>query len=380
MGLLSLKISVVFLLLIAGTAMPLALGILALARGGRFASNRYLGTFLLLFSVHFAVFGFSAREVLLRVPFLLVLLDGLPFFYGPLFLFYLRAFVRQANPRPRATWLHLAPGAADMGLYLALFLLRGREYFLTGIQRAFAGRPYWFVPVLDGLKVVSGLSYAVAILLLLRSQRQRLRKWAQYRTHRAWVRTVFTSFVVVWTVVLGTQLYGFWVGFGTASSELRTAISAAAFVLFSAVLAFFSLRHPVVLEPKEARLEIRRNLNLSADQVADVTRRLERLVAEGFYTDSDASLASTARAIGVHPNVLSFVINDGFDMGFREFVNGLRLKSFLDHATEGALAASTILGLAIDAGFPAKSTFNRVFKNRYGLSPQEYLKKRSHSS
>ena len=92
-------------------------------------------------------------------------------------------------------------------------------------------------------------------------------------------------------------------------------------------------------------------------------------------------MSSAAKMIGAHPNVLSFVINDSFDMGFKEYLSELRLKDFLERADTQALESTTILGLALDAGFPSKSTFNRVFKEKYDSTPREYLKKnRSHFS
>jgi AraC-like DNA-binding protein len=38
----------------------------------------------------------------------------------------------------------------------------------------------------------------------------------------------------------------------------------------------------------------------------------------------------------------------------------------------GALENENILGLAFESGFPSKSTFNRVFKESYGVAPSLY--------
>ena len=37
--------------------------------------------------------------------------------------------------------------------------------------------------------------------------------------------------------------------------------------------------------------------------------------------------------------------------------------------------ALLVLALALDAGFNSKTTFNRVFKEKHGLTPREYQKK-----
>ena len=41
--------------------------------------------------------------------------------------------------------------------------------------------------------------------------------------------------------------------------------------------------------------------------------------------------------------------------------------------SEGALAQQSILELAFEAGFSSKSTFNRVFKERVGVAPSDYV-------
>lgn len=375
MHVLSLKISVSSIVQIAGLLIPLSLGIVALIRGRQFLSNRFLGIFLVLFSLHVSIFALRGREYLLRMPFLLILFDGFPFTYGPLFYFYLRSFLLQEKRWPLRGLLHFAPAAADFLFYLLLYLIRGRSYFEVGIQRAFQGNPYWFVPFLDLLKVASGFTYAVVIVVLLRRQRSRLRKWAEYRIHRRWLRTLIIGFAATWAVVLILMISALVLDLSQSIRALQPGVQTLVFILFSSVLAVFSLKYPVILNPREARQQIRRNLNLSPDAVGEIRRRLQSAVAEKFFADPDLNLTSAARLIGVHPNVLSFLVNDIYDMGFKGYLNELRLKEFLDRAEPQALETTTILALALDAGFSSKSTFNRVFKEKYGSTPREYLKK-----
>jgi AraC-like DNA-binding protein len=375
MHVLSLKISVSSIVQIAGLLVPLSLGIVALIRGRKFMSNRFLGVFLVLFGLHVSVFALHGREYLLRMPFLLILFDGFPFTYGPLFYFYLRSFLLQEKRWPVRDLLHFSPALADFLFYLLLYLARGRGYFEVGIQRAFQGDPYWFVPLLDLLKVASGFTYAVVIVVLLRRQRGRLRKWAEYRIHGRWLRILFGGFVATWAVVLVLLVTALVLDLSPPVQTLQAGVQTLVFILFSSVLAVSSVKYPAILNPREARQQIRKNLNLTPETIGEIRGRLERAVAEKFFTNSDLNLFSAARQIGVHPNVLSFLVNDTCDMGFKEYLNELRLREFLDRATPQAMESATILGLALDAGFSSKSTFNRVFKDRYGSTPREYLKK-----
>jgi AraC-like DNA-binding protein len=60
-------------------------------------------------------------------------------------------------------------------------------------------------------------------------------------------------------------------------------------------------------------------------------------------------------------------------VSFRDLLNSWRLDYFLDRIQEGAHEGESLLEIAFDAGFPSKSTFNRVFKDKMGVSPSEFI-------
>jgi len=250
MHVLSAKISITSIVQIAGLLVFLSLGIVALLRGRKSLSIRFLGVFLVLFSVHVSIFTLRGREYLLRMPFLLVLVDGFPFTYGPLFYFYLRSFLRQEKSWPKRDLLHFLPAGGDLLFYLLLYIIRSRGYFEIGIQRTFQGNPYWFVPVFDALKVVNGFACAASIVFLLRRHRGRLKKWAEYRIHRRWVRTLIIGFIATWTVVLIMLASVLFLDLGPPVRSMQAGVQTLAFVLFSTVIAVFSLKYPVILNPR----------------------------------------------------------------------------------------------------------------------------------
>ena len=65
-------------------------------------------------------------------------------------------------------------------------------------------------------------------------------------------------------------------------------------------------------------------------------------------------------------------MNRSCHVPFRKLLNRRRLDYFTEHTRHGALTKQTILELAFEAGFPSKSTFNRVFKGEKGMSPSVY--------
>lgn len=94
------------------------------------------------------------------------------------------------------------------------------------------------------------------------------------------------------------------------------------------------------------------------------------------YLDAQLSLGDLADRLDVHPNYLSYLINDRLEMNFNEMVNGLRLEAFKRAALDPANAHLTLLAIAFDSGFNSKTVFNTFFKKKEGRSPRAWLKER----
>jgi AraC-like DNA-binding protein len=93
------------------------------------------------------------------------------------------------------------------------------------------------------------------------------------------------------------------------------------------------------------------------------------------YLDPDVSLRSLANALEIHPNQLSWLLNDGFGKNFNEFINHHRVEAFKKLAVDPANAHLTILAIAYDCGFNSKTVFNTYFKKETGLTPKQFLAK-----
>ena len=78
--------------------------------------------------------------------------------------------------------------------------------------------------------------------------------------------------------------------------------------------------------------------------------------------------------LNLSPNVLSWVINDGFEKNFNEFVNQYRLEYFKKLLIDPENQHISILGLAYESGFNSKTVFNTFFKKVEGMTPKAYQK------
>jgi adenylate cyclase len=113
----------------------------------------------------------------------------------------------------------------------------------------------------------------------------------------------------------------------------------------------------------------------------EVVQELERLSklqqSEQPYLDPNLNLKALAAQLDLHPNKLSWLINEGLGKNFNEYINAFRLQAFQEKALAPEFAHLSLLGIAYECGFNSKSTFNAFFKKETGLSPRAWLKAQS---
>jgi AraC-like DNA-binding protein len=100
---------------------------------------------------------------------------------------------------------------------------------------------------------------------------------------------------------------------------------------------------------------------------------LTLIEVERLYENPRLALTDIAEKLQTNPTMVSRVVNHCFDMNFNDFVNNYRVEAVKLMLSQNLHQKHTLLGIAYDAGFNSKTTFNRVFKKNTGLSPKEYL-------
>ena len=341
------------------------------ARKGH-VGNRYLAVFVFLLGLQgLTALAWNDPEGW-AVPEAAVLFSGIPFLYGPLVYRYVWHGLYR-DWRDRIPFIvHGFPAAANFLLYLGIYLAIGREAFAAVAEEVYAGGGPAYVRAIEVVKIAYGVAYAILILRLVHAHADALRRWAAREHRRRWLRALAASFFAAWVLVLLSSALQ-WTGLlPNGAVRIVTAVQLASFLAFVYMVTFFAIRFPAVLEPKEVREEIRKKLNLP-DRFVEITlSRLRTAVDKGFHRNPEITLSSLADRLGLHPNALSYIINEETGMGFRRYLNGLRLEEFLKTAA-GNRKGRTYLEMAFESGFSSKTTFLRAFRARYGATPAEYF-------
>jgi AraC-like DNA-binding protein len=102
--------------------------------------------------------------------------------------------------------------------------------------------------------------------------------------------------------------------------------------------------------------------------------RLQTLMKDpAVYLDANISRKAIANRLGTNEKYLHDALVGNTGKGFSEYLNSVRLF----HARE-LLSRSdnsdTVDTVAVDSGFSSRTTFYRLFRAQYGLSPVEFRK------
>lgn len=101
---------------------------------------------------------------------------------------------------------------------------------------------------------------------------------------------------------------------------------------------------------------------------------LDHITTAETYLDPSLSLRILADQIGIHPNQLSWLLNEHIGKSFNEFINAYRIQKFKELAKDPNNAHLTLIGMAYDSGFNSKTVFNTYFKKETGQTPKQFLK------
>ncbi|MDP2687776.1 MAG: helix-turn-helix domain-containing protein [Aequorivita sp.] len=132
-----------------------------------------------------------------------------------------------------------------------------------------------------------------------------------------------------------------------------------------------------ILQDEEYNAQVKNKL-ISNDELAQIKQRvIEVMECEKPYLEGNLSLTKLAELITVSPHQLSYVLNEGFQKNFFQFINDYRVEKAKAYLVSSEYDHLSILGIAYESGFNSKTAFNTVFKKHTGKTPTVFKNERS---
>jgi AraC-like DNA-binding protein len=316
------------------------------------SAERYLAALLIVLAGMLTPFAIGYAGAYDRWPWLSFAPFAVPLAMGPLLYAHLNALVLD---RPISRWHGVLP-LCQFAYQAAAFCLplHIRSAFNRDIQRP------WLDPLLAVLLLASMIGYALAGLRLLRRHREWLAARRADLAAANRVRAVLGAFAVI---LVARASYMAVDAFVTPLSYVDMFGFYAALAVIGSALAIEGWRRG------DQRLQpITEPAQRDWRQVA--SDWLQQVEDGEWWRDPDLDLPGLARRLGTNTAYLSRALNEGLGLGFADAINGLRVEHVAARLREPT--ADNMVSLALDAGFGSKATFNRVFRQRFGMSPTAY--------
>lgn len=347
-------------------------------RSDRSLANRLLSATMLSINLHLAYLMVLDTNLDNLFPPLLWIPYSFLSATGPLLFFYTKALTNVEFRFSRIPWIHFVPVMIELALQAI------QVVYSIRIQQLFYNTPFYFY--------VTPLQYgwaAVSILYYLRLSLQVI------NTHEVWALKNFSNLkqiTLTWLkklIVYYRFLWVVWVPFAATfllffRFQLQFLFVVLALYFLMLILTYLTYwigleglqnGNPTRLEPANATAGNKNFGKLTLDEINGHVHRITQLMTrEKLYLNEHLSLKDVAKRLNTDPNLVSFILNNHLGNNFHDFVNRYRVQEVVHKLGDPSLGHLTLLGIAMEAGFNSKTTFNRVFKQVMGMTPTEFQK------
>ncbi len=117
--------------------------------------------------------------------------------------------------------------------------------------------------------------------------------------------------------------------------------------------------------------------SLSEEHAKKIVFKLKELLSsEKLYLDNELNLSNLANQLSTSPHYLSQAINENLNTSFYNLINQYRVEEAKQMLKESH-NEKTILQIAFASGFNNKVSFNNYFKKYTGMTPRDFVKRKS---
>jgi AraC-like DNA-binding protein len=364
-------------ILYIGISQTLFAGILIAVKRPRMLANQILAAWLLLICTEMVIA--LVNETLVE----LYPIKILPYTYGPLLLLYAR-WMTTEHPvfNPRFLW-HFSP----FFIFLIASLIFIDERVMSGTHGFLVTDRFVSFRIVYAVTFfVSITAYSVATFVVINRHQKHLKELVSYSSGKITLRwllglsiTFYTGYVLMFIFGGADILTGFMPFDPYEISFIGLTILTFLFTIFGfhqpSIFEEVVKDHEKKEEPDRKELDQKKyaRSGLKQKDVARYITMIEKhMQASKPYLDRELTIYDLSEQLNIPRHFLSEVINEHMGKNFYNLVNDYRVEEVKQRMEDPAYRNLTILAIAYDAGFNAKSSFNTIFKEKTGMTPSEY--------
>ena len=290
---------------------------------------------------------------------------------GPIFYFYVRSLIESSFSFTKIHLLHLLP-------FTLLSILR--VIFLPeSISPEFYGEATYRITFLSITIVIGGtilLYWFATLQLILRHQKNIL----DFFSNKSKGKSLKWVLPFMFCVLLSNLLFFLtprFQNYGLSTEQAVFWFQHFNLAIMGYLLLYFGLTQPIIFEPLQLKQNEEKYAKSGLDQHAleANAQKIEQHFKEAKpFINPEYNLQLLANELSISRQNLSQSINEVFNKNFYQLVNEYRVEEFKRLSAMPQYEHLTLFGVALEAGFNSKSSFNRIFKEITGLTPSQFIK------
>ncbi len=266
--------------------------------------------------------------------------------------------------------MHYIPGIVFAIVHSFYYVFAPQEVISERFQ---SGELFWMVVIFMGTGLFVNSVYWLKSMQLFLSNKKQLKSEASFTVQSGFFQNFLIAIGLCLLCWLAVYIIGI-VGQSWLEREVRPFIwIVIAFLML--FISYYSIKEPSLFKAARQMSSVKYAQSRLTDQELERLKiQLEQLMEEEKpYLNRSLMKADLAKMLGVNNPDVARLLNEKIGMNFFEYVNYFRIKEFIALAKMGKAEQLTFFGIAQEAGFNSKTTFNKSFKKIMGTSPSEYF-------
>ena len=270
-------------------------------------------------------------------------------------------------------WLYF-PFLIQLIFHLGLFFL---EYFQHSILQNYQSLLFLLDIKLETIfSLMINLAFVPSIFKMIQAYEKDLKENYSEISQSSiqWIRRLVFVLIGIWVMWALPAIYQIFTGITTPLLDFVLWIMMAVIIYWIGYVAYLrsDIFQPQESFPSKEAEEPISNLSEKID--AHFDNMLEVIEKEKLFTDPEFDLSMLADQCDLSANYLSQIINKKSGENFYSLINHYRLEEAKKILLDPDFSHYSILSIGLQAGFKSKSSFYKVFKEKTGMTPSQFLK------
>jgi len=279
--------------------------------------------------------------------------------YGCLLYFYILSYLERGFHLKRAHLIHFIPAVAE---FIFSNFIKLQNFYWDGTRESLSWAGYWGYVLWEHTPFQVIISLGLVLFYVERS-RKRIKQNTQLKeTGLRWLMHILLVYRYFSIIILAIALvnYSFYDYAFHPFFIFPAYIGMAAITYWLGMEGFARRKRPLPLQAKG---------NRTPDGLSS---RLKALMEqEAPYRDATLTQATLAAQLAIPPYQLTRHLSEVEQQNFNDYINAYRIEAVKAAIQAPELQHLSLLGMAMEAGFNSKATFNRAVKKATGMTPSQ---------